>query len=354
MSVHQLKDGRWIVQYPNPDPPPRLLREYFGRGPSARLKAEQRDRDLTLKETRPRQPQNDHSFLFYEIAAEYVSARQLSKSTSRNMGYILKAKILPALGNIPAVKITSGTLNQYVAGRLKSVKSVSVRREIVYIKTVLNWAAKHTPPLIPYNPVRDFPLPRADDSDILTPPSPQEIAAILQHAPEHLVRAIKIAYFTGLRPGKVEMFSLSWEAVLWDRNVIRILSAKKGGPILRDIPIHPEFKTLLLKWWEADGKKIGPIIRYADKGVKDNMTYSWRTAKKRAGITRRLPFYFLRHDFVTTALESGVDIKTLSEIVGSSPETLRRHYQHVSGQSKINAIRAIRAGNIDNNLKDQQ
>ena len=32
MSVHIPKDGRWIVQYPNPEPPPRLKREYFGRG----------------------------------------------------------------------------------------------------------------------------------------------------------------------------------------------------------------------------------------------------------------------------------------------------------------------------------
>jgi hypothetical protein len=32
MSLHQLKDGRWIVQYPNREPLPRLKREYFGRG----------------------------------------------------------------------------------------------------------------------------------------------------------------------------------------------------------------------------------------------------------------------------------------------------------------------------------
>jgi integrase len=355
MSIHQLKDGRWIVQWPNPSPPPRLLREYFGRGPSSRLRAEQRDKELSLKETRPRKSSYDHLFLFYELAAEYISTRQLAETTKKHMTIVLRSNILPIIGKLPALKISFDTISNYVSIRRQKIKSVSVRREVVYIKTVMSWAAKQNPPLLAYNPIRDYPLPKDDDSDILSPPTPQEIADILKHASPHLYRAIKIAYYTGLRPGKIELLRIKWDAVLWDRNVIRVLSAKKGGPVLRDIPIHPEFLGLLKTWWEEDAKtENGPIIHYAGSGIMDNVLYSWKMAKKRAGITRRLPFYFLRHDFVTTALESGVDIKTLAEIVGSSPETLRRHYQHVSGEAKVHAIEMIRggntAGNTGNNL----
>lgn len=61
--------------------------------------------------------------------------------------------------------------------------------------------------------------------------------------------------------------------------------------------------------------------------------------------------YDLQHDFVTSAIEAGVDYKTLSEIVGSNPETLRKYYQHVSSASKINAIGTIRnAGDTGDNL----
>jgi integrase len=355
MSIHQLKDGRWIVQWPNPSPPPRLLREYFGRGPSSRLRAEQRDKELSLKETRPRKSSDDHLFLFYELAAEYISTRQLAETTKKHMTIVLRSNILPIIGKLPALKISFDTIANYVSTRRQKIKSVSVRREVVYIKTVMSWAAKQNPPLLAYNPIRDYPLPKDDDSDILSPPTPQEISDILKHASPHLYRAIKIAYYTGLRPGKIELLRIKWDAVLWDRNVIRVLSAKKGGPVLRDIPIHPEFLGLLKNWWDEDGKtENGPIIHYAGAGIIDNVLYSWKMAKKRAGITRRLPFYFLRHDFVTTALESGVDIKTLAEIVGSSPETLRRHYQHVSGEAKVHAIEMIRggntAGNTGNNL----
>jgi site-specific recombinase XerD len=40
--------------------------------------------------------------------------------------------------------------------------------------------------------------------------------------------------------------------------------------------------------------------------------------------------YDFRHRFVTAALERGADMKALSEVVGSRPETLMRFYQHVT------------------------
>jgi len=83
MAVTQLKDGRWIVQYPRQDKEikgPRLIREYFGRGPSARLKAEQRDADISLKQTRPKTIENSGP-LFYELAAEYLKYKSFSANS---------------------------------------------------------------------------------------------------------------------------------------------------------------------------------------------------------------------------------------------------------------------------------
>jgi len=53
-------------------------------------------------------------------------------------------------------------------------------------------------------------------------------------------------------------------------------------------------------------------------------------ALTRAGITRRLRPYDLMHYFITKAMEKGGDIKALSEVVESKPETIMRHYQHVT------------------------
>lgn len=336
MSLHQLKDGRWIVQYPNPNPPPRLLREYFGRGPSAQAKAEQRNQQVEIKK-----PSHDGP-LFYELAAEYYLSRASNENSLQLLNIRLSKTIIPEIGTLTAINMTHNDLEKYVAKRLETVKSSTVRRELVDIKAILNWAVKKKPPLIPYNPIRDFPMPKEDDA-IITPPSPQEMSAILCHANQRLTRAIKLAWYTGLRPGAVELFSLTWGAVIWDRKVIRITSAEKGGPGLREVPIHSEFIEELGQWWETDGRGFGSII-HKDGQPITTLKKAWRIAKQKAGITRRLRLYDLRHDFVTTALEGGTDIKILADIVGSAPETLRKHYQHVSGASRIKAIENIRGG----------
>jgi len=52
--------------------------------------------------------------------------------------------------------------------------------------------------------------------------------------------------------------------------------------------------------------------------------HTWGKTLKRAGITRRLRPYDLRHYFVTKALEDGADIKALAEVVGAARLQTRR------------------------------
>jgi integrase len=223
--------------------------------------------------------------------------RTLLNENSKNLLSIrLEANILPFIDNIPAARLTHDTLEKYVRHRRKTVKANTVRRELVDIKVILNWAIKRHPPLIPYNPVRDFPMPKSDDA-VITPPSPHECTEILKHANQRLMRGIKLAWCTGLRPGAVELMSLTWGAVLWDRRVIRIQSAHKGGPALRDVPIHPDFFDELKIWWDADNNGFGPIIHLKGKLIK-SLKIAWTTAKEKAGIKRRLRLYDLRHDFL--------------------------------------------------------
>ena len=62
---------------------------------------------------------------------------------------------------------------------------------------------------------------------------------------------------------------------------------------------------------------------------------------KRAGC-KHIPFHGLRHTFATTALENGLDIKTLSEILGhSSAETTLNFYSHITAEMERNAAQKI-------------
>jgi integrase len=337
MSVHRKKDGRWVVKIYDADKDSKYRWEYYGRGPTAEAKARERDRELDFKRTKPRLKE-EQGPSFFELAEDYLVQRNFNANSEKQCKIRLASIIVPTLGDKTALLLSHDDLDRYIATRRKTVKMSTIRRELTDIKAILNWAAKRRPPLLPFNPVRDFQLPPADDA-VIPPPTQQEVGAILAHANERLVRAIKLAYFTGLRPGKVEMLSLRWDSVLWDTGVIRITSADKGGPKLREVPIHPDFEKELKAWRDSDNNPYGPIIHQNGRPVKC-LHVAWAFAKKNAGIParRRLRLYDLRHWYATTAIESGCDYKTLSEIMGSSPETLRKHYQHVSSAARISLV----------------
>jgi integrase len=335
MSVHQLPDGRWFVKVPDKDKKSGSRREYFGRGASAEAKAKARDNELDLKRTRPKD--HDSGPTIYELSMAYLSARNFTGKSLTVTKYTLSGSILPKIGDVPASNLTHAHLEKFVSERIKTVKSSTVRREISVLQAIINHAVKRKPPMLAFNPIAGFIKPKTDAQTIY-PPTKSEILSIMAHANERLRRFIIIAWFTGLRPGAVELLSLPWNAVQWETHTLHVVSAKKGGVRSRDVPIHPDFMVELKRWKESDdltGKANGNIINIWKEGrAVKYMHWLWADAKAKAGITRRLRMYDLRHFFVTTAIENGADYKTVSDIVGSDPETLRRHYQHVSSAAR--------------------
>jgi integrase len=339
MAIAQLRDGRWLIYYRarRPDGKPYLKREYFGRGPEGEAAARERESGLNLKQRRPAAARDGPTFA--EIARAYFTAHQFASTNARNQHWIrMKGILLPHFGHLIATRVNDADLERYIRARRlrparKNRKKIAgystIRRELVDLKAIFAFACRRRPPLIAFNPIRDFRLPR-EERDVILPPTASEFAAILAAAPSHLRKICLLAYYIGLRPGPVELYGLRWERVDWSANTILISSAKKGGPVARSVPIHPDFLPHLKAWHAADDDHGIPwIIHWGGKPVS-KISSTWSGTLKRAGITRRLRPYDLRHLFVTQALEHGADIGALADVVGSTPQTLRKAYQHVA------------------------
>lgn len=351
MAYRQLPDGRWIVYYIKgtiPEDPDRT-KEYFGKGPAGEAAARRRNAQLGF---RPKPSKNANEPTFSACAKIYVQNKTFNDYSRKHLKIRLEANILPFFGDMIATGITDEDMDNYIRkrqhepvfvntrkGRKKikdGVKYSTIGRELTDIKAILNYCADRKPPVIPFNPVRDYKKPQPDDA-IIIPPTETETRGIIKNAPAHLIRAIKISYYLGLRPGAVELLSLTWEnSVDIDKGTIRIVSAKKGGPVSRLVSLHPSLLELMRDWKKEDEGR-GPIIHYRRKPIR-SIKKAWKATLQRAGIERRIRPYDLRHDFVTSAIERGDDIKTISEIVGSRPETLMRHYQHVTTKMHRRAI----------------
>ena len=356
MAVLQLKDGRWCVAYRKgtiPDAPERT-REYFGRGIAGQQAAEQRNKELGFGR-RQQQKKKQHP-TFAAIAHEYAKAKfgRNTPSTKSGRYYKLKSVILPELGELQIDRLTHRRLDQYINKRLSTpvtvwkgpeikrvkkpvldadgnprmIKATTVHRELCDIMAIMSWALETR--RIAFNPIAGYRKPKRDDA-VIRPPSPSEIRALMKHAPDHLVRAISIAWYTGTRPGAVELLSLKWYDVDWDRRCLFVTSARKGGPSRRPVPLDGRFIETLKKWYRYDNKNDGRhIITFQGQAIRSLKT-TWKATKKSAGITRRLRLYDLRHAFVTYLLEEGGDLKSVSSMAGHSrTDTTTRIYQHIN------------------------
>ncbi|MGX8718245.1 MAG: tyrosine-type recombinase/integrase [Desulfovibrio sp.] len=148
----------------------------------------------------------------------------------------------------------------------------------------------------------------------------------------------------GVRVGESELLKLRWEHVDFERGVLRVQAADKNKKEpWREVPIQQDILELFREWHKADQKSRNAfIIHYNEKDGIDSIQKGWEAAKKRAGITRKLPAYSLRHKFATDLLAAGADPGTVAKLMGhSSTDMIFAHYQHVMTKQKVQAIESL-------------
>ena len=166
---------------------------------------------------------------------------------------------------------------------------------------------------------------------------------------------IIICLSTGLRLG--EICSLKWSDIDFENEIIRISSTVQRLPVeghetktilyeglpksecsIRDIPIPKELSLLI--------KEIsirGTYLIAGDKPVEPR-TYENKLASyiKKAGNIEKKNFHALRHTFATNCIESGMDVKCLSEILGHSDvHTTLNKYVHPTTEAKRSHLQRL-------------
>lgn len=218
-------------------------------------------------------------------------------------------------------------------------KGATIRRKIGIIKAAFGWAFKEG--IITAMP--PFPPIQCGDFVRYMPPTQSEIAAIYEVGAEHLRRVIILGYQFGMRVGQSELLRLTWDDIDLDLGIIRVPNAKKGASQpFREVPIQNALMPIFHQWKNEDLQNgINTLVHYKGKPVKSIKT-AWKLALKKAGISRHIRPYDLRHAFATEAIAAGVDYGTLANLMGhSSPIMVLKHYQHVRNDQKRKAIEAL-------------
>jgi len=118
----------------------------------------------------------------------------------------------------------------------------------------------------------------------------------------------------------------------------------KGGPAVRRIPLHPELALYLKMWLTTDANdESRHIVTYRHRPVKSLKT-AWIRAKQRAGISRRMRLYDLRHVAITNMIRQG-DLKTAAAVAGHSREdttlTIYAHTDTAAARAMIERLPSL-------------
>ncbi|MCL1915328.1 MAG: tyrosine-type recombinase/integrase [Desulfovibrionaceae bacterium] len=246
---------------------------------------------------------------------------------------------LQMLGNIPIQDISRQHIEALKSTlAASSVKPVTVRSRLSVLRAVLRWCAEKS--ILDHAPA--FPKLPPPHYQHFIPPTPEETAAILACASQHQIRVIILGSQLGIRVGPSELYKLRWEDVDIDRGVIRVTAARKRpDQPWREVPIRESLRQILSDWKGQD-KAAGAeyVIHWKGNPVQSTKR-SWQTALRRAGITRHIRPYDLRHAFATEAIAAGADVGTVAQIMGNDPQTMLAHYQHVVDARKRAVVEAM-------------
>ena len=260
--------------------------------------------------------------------------------------------IIPVLGKIPLNKLTQSDLQQFYArlktdGRLINVEyygsglsNRTVRLCHASCRSALEKAVEEG--LIRVNPAIGCKLPpkKSGEMNVLTQEELQRFLIQIKEDGHYELFLLEIS--TGLREG--ELLALQWDDLNFETGELRVnktvtfvghgihLSEPKTKSSIRTIILPPAVLQVLKAYRETiNSRWMFPSPVKADMPVRNNsVRKQLQKALERAGC-RQVRFHDLRHTFATMALQHGMDVKTLSAIIGHiSSATTLDIYSHVT------------------------
>ena len=366
-NIRKRKDGRWEGRYTagyDAKTGKRIIKNVLGK-----TQAE-------VKEKLKRALEETNGLDISRAADEYTVASWLRTwyelyakpnvrtATANRYQLIIEQYTVPRIGNIKLKKLTTRHLQKLYkelleSGRIhvgknqdKGLSTTTVHSVHLMLHCALDRAVKER--LISRNPCEDciVPKPRKLDMKILPP---EHMKAYLEAADRRgLLPMFYRELVSGLRKG--ELVALRWDdldvkskTISVSRQYVRNpdgsleLTRPKTENSIRLVSIPQTAVDLLIQEHgkHPDSPYLFPSPLTGEMYHPDSVVNLHKKILRDAGL-EHLRFHDLRHTFATTALQNGVDVKTVSSMLGhyDAGFTLRT-YTHATRQKQDEAAQTM-------------
>lgn len=360
-NIRKRKDGRWEARYivTRDENGKAVYHSVYGKS-YAEAKEKQKRQQLEGKKECPKVA----GMSLKELLEQWLQNHKMryKQSTYSKYRYIIDRHLAPGIGSIQVKNVNVSEINAFLGDKLrqggleegKPLSPAYVRTMALILNAAFNYAAaeEFCSPL----KTKIF-KPAAKPSKVSTL-SHREYNHLRQYCQEHLnvtSLGILLALGAGLRVG--EICALRWEDVDSESRILHVnhtvsrisddqgkcrwlLEMPKTMSSIRVVPISDALLDALMQVRKNSGSDY---IVSDCKSFTNPRTFEYRYRREiSASQVTEVNFHALRHTFATRCVEGGMDIKTLSEILGHSNVSITLNtYVHSSMELKKRQVEKV-------------
>ena len=354
-NVYHRKDGLWEARYVKEiDISGR--KKYGSVYAHTRREAKERRQEKLDQILLFQKPTITRKITVSQLVNEWINVNQhrLKPTTLQRYKSLYRNHIEGPLGQYPVLYFTTVSINEFAVQRLQSgLSPQSVNAVLVLLHSCLKYGNRqYRLPL----PEIIYLTPKKKEMRVLSIEEHRRLVNCLMHDTDIYKFGVLLALYTGLRIG--ELCALRWEDIKNDRIVIKqtlqriqrpdgkgtelYIGPPKTKTSMRTIPIPSFLKRMVAKFYDADrhyllGTEKMPIVE------PRTMQNKFKVYLNVADI-QNATFHTLRHTFATRCVETGFEIKSLSEILGHSDVKVSlNRYVHSSFELKVDNMERLQA-----------
>lgn len=269
---------------------------------------------------------------FEKLANEWLEYKKISIKESSYCNYLFNIEkyLMPYLKNKYVHEITN--YNNLIRELSEKLSAKTVRDIVCILKAILKYYEEEYECVLK---IKKTILPKLNKSkvDILSKKEKRELERYCIKNLSKETLGVIICLNTGMRIG--EICSLKWEDIDLNEKIIKIKNTiqriynrkeKKSKVIIgkaktehsiREIPINKKLYEILNSM-EKLYKKEFFVLSGTSKALEPRRYQKIFESIIRKNNIKKYTFHVLRHTFATECIEVGMDIKSLSEILGHS------------------------------------